>query len=239
MAYLARYRGSDAREHSKQFARRVEAERFLASAEVTKAEGSWVNPAKGRVRFADWVEEWQAAERHRLRPTTLARDEVYLRSRILPTFGPAPLGLIEHQHVQGWINELAATYAPSTVHKFHQILRKAMASAVRSRMIAYNPCEGVLLPRIEREEMSFLTPAQVDALAETIAAPDRGFVLLGAYGGLRLGEMTGLRWGRLDLLRRRVDVAETSYGLNGKVWFGPPKTKAARRVVPHPCHWSR
>jgi hypothetical protein len=31
-AYLARYRGPDGRERSKQFARRVDAERFLAAA---------------------------------------------------------------------------------------------------------------------------------------------------------------------------------------------------------------
>jgi integrase len=234
VAYLARYRGPDGREHSKQFARRVDAERFLASAEVTKAEGSWVDPAKGRVRLANWVGEWQEGERHRLRPSTFARDAVYLRTQILPAFGQVALGRIEHQQVQAWINELTKTYAPSTVHKYHQILRKAMASAARNRMIAQNPCDGVQLPRIEREEMRFLNPAEIDTLAEIIASPYRAFVLLGAYGGLRLGEMTGLRWGRLDLLRRRVDIAEISYELNGKVWFGPPKTKASRRTVPLP-----
>jgi integrase len=46
--------------------------------------------------------------------------------------------------------------------------------------------------------------------------------------------MTSLRWERVDLLRRRVDVAEISYEIGGKVYFGPPKTKAARRVTPIP-----
>src|SRR5260370_22150895 len=82
--------------------------------------------------------------------------------------------------------------------------------------------------------MRFLRPTETDLLAEAIAETYGGFVLLGAYGGLRLGEMTGLRWGRLDLLRRRVDVAEISYEVGGKVWCGPPKTKAARRTVPLP-----
>src|SRR5260370_41569257 len=82
--------------------------------------------------------------------------------------------------------------------------------------------------------MRLLTPTEIDLLAEAIAEPYRGFVMLGAYGGLRLGEMTGLRWGRLDLLRRRVDVAGRSYGLRGKVWFGPPKTKAASRTAAPP-----
>src|SRR5260370_8046447 len=82
--------------------------------------------------------------------------------------------------------------------------------------------------------MRLLTPTEIDLLAEAIAEPYRGFVMLGAYGGLRLGEMTGLRWGRLDLLRRRVHGAGISYELGGKVWFGPPKTTAARRTAPPP-----
>jgi hypothetical protein len=40
VAYLARYRGPNGRQRSKQFDRRVDAERFLASAEVSRAEGS-------------------------------------------------------------------------------------------------------------------------------------------------------------------------------------------------------
>ena len=58
--------------------------------------------------------------------------------------------------------------------------------------------------------MRFLTPGQVSELADAIEPRYRSFVLVGAYGGLRLGEMTGLRWERVDLLRRRVDVAEIS-----------------------------
>jgi hypothetical protein len=33
-------------------------------------------------------------------------------------------------------------------------------------------------------------------------------VLLGAYGGLRIGELAGLRRGRIDILRNRIEVAE-------------------------------
>jgi integrase len=234
VAYLARYRGPNGRERSKQFDRRVDAERFLASAEVSRAEGSWVDPARGRVRLAAWVEQWREGERHALRPTTLARDEVYLRTRVIPTFGDIPLARIEHQEVQEWVNELSTIYAPTTVHKCHQILRKVMTAAIKNRMIARNPCDGVQLPRVERQEMRFLTPRQISELADAIDPRHRGFVLVGAYGGLRLGEMTGLRWGRVDLLRRRVDVAEISYEIGGKVFFGPPKTKAARRSVPLP-----
>ncbi len=233
-AYLARYRGLDGREHSRQFARRDEAERFLASTEVAKAQGSWVNPSSGRIRLADWVLEWQQAEQHSLRSTTLARDRLYLRTQILPAFGDLPIARLSHQHIQAWVNELSVRFAPTTVHKCHQILRKAMSSAMRSRIIGVNPCDGIQLPRSDRQEMRFLTPREVASLADAIDPMYRAFVLLGAYGGLRLGEMTGLRWKRVDLLRHRVDVLEISYEVDSNVCFGPPKTKAGHRTVPIP-----
>ena len=82
--------------------------------------------------------------------------------------------------------------------------------------------------------MRYLDPAQVSHLADTIDQRYRGLVLLGAYGGLRLGEMFGLRWGRVDLLSRRVQVAEVCVEVKGELTFGPPKTKAGVRTVPIP-----
>lgn len=82
--------------------------------------------------------------------------------------------------------------------------------------------------------MRFLTAEQLRRLADAIEPRYRSFVLLGGFDGLRLGEMLGLRWGRVELLRRRVRVAETLVDIEGHIYFGPPKTKAAVRSVPIP-----
>jgi integrase len=68
----------------------------------------------------------------------------------------------------------------------------------------------VPLPKIEREEMRFLTPAEIVDLAEAIHARHRALVFVGAYGGLRIGELAGLRPSRVDLPAGAVTVAETS-----------------------------
>src|SRR5260370_14017655 len=233
-AYLARYRGPDGRERSKQFAKRSDAERFLCVAEVTKAEGSWVDPARGRMHLRDWLGRFQESERRALRPSPLARDEVYVRTQILPAFGDVALARIEHQAIQTWVNELAERLAPTTVHKCHQILRKTLAGAVRSRLLMRNPCDDVQLPRVHLDEMRFIGPAEIRLLAGTIDTRYHAFGLLGAYSGLRLGDMAGLRSRRVDLERGRVEVAEISVEINGTILFGPPKTNAGLRTVPTP-----
>jgi integrase len=83
---------------------------------------------------------------------------------------------------------------------------------------------------VEREEMRFLTPAEVTTLADAIKARYRALVLVGAYGGLRIGELAGLRRGRVDLLRGTVTVAEIVVEVRGVLHIGPPKTRASRRL---------
>jgi integrase len=71
-------------------------------------------------------------------------------------------------------------------------------------------------------------------LADAIDPRYRATVLLAAYGGLRAGELCGLRAKRVDLLRRTVTIAETVVDVGGHLHFGPPKTRAGRRIVPLP-----
>jgi integrase len=59
-------------------------------------------------------------------------------------------------------------------------------------------------------------------------------VLVAAYGGLRIGELAGLRRARIDIPRSRVDVAEIVVEVAGVLTYGQPKTRAGRRSVTLP-----
>jgi len=56
-------------------------------------------------------------------------------------------------------------------------------------------------------------------------------VLVGAYCGLRLGELAGLRRGRVDLLARTIDVVEIVTAAGGRLHTRPPKTRAGPRTA--------
>src|SRR5581483_8395629 len=145
-----------------------------------------------------------------LRASTRARDESCWRARIEPAFGSTRLDRIDREQLRAWVSGLTADgLAPATVHKAVQIRAKTLRAAVKDGRLARSPADELELPRVEREEMRFLTPAQVATLAESIDPAYRALVYLGAYGGLRLGEMLALRRDRVDLLRGRIDVALT------------------------------
>jgi integrase len=229
--WRARYWGPDGRQHSRSFERKAEAQRWLAEVEHEKTRGHWTNPALGRVRFSAWVGEWQDTTNN-VRPTTVVRDRMLLDRYLLPRFGPLALASISQRDVRAWVTELTAKgLAPATVHKCYQVLTKILAAAVEGGMISRSPCRQIPLPKIERAEMRFLTVAEVRRLAVAVGPSYRALILLGAYGGLRIGEMTGLRRKRLDLAAGVVEVAEVVTEMHGHLYLGPPKTTAGRRRV--------
>ena len=79
--------------------------------------------------------------------------------------------------------------------------------------------------------MRFLTPTEIVHLAEVIHPRYRALVFVGAYGGLRIGELAGLRRGVSICCGAAVTVAEIVTEVKGKLFFGPPKTRAGRRTV--------
>ena len=186
-----------------------------------------------RMSFGTWAERWQETLVS-LRPSSADRDRRYLRNHVMPTFGRYELGRINHPMVAAWVAELAQRRAPATVHKAHQIMAKIMRSAVDAGLLANSPCDRVPLPKVEHTEMRFLAPDEIGDLADAIGDEWRSLVLVGCYGGLRIGELHGLRVPRVDLLRAQVDVAEIVTDVAGHLYTGPPKTRAGRRTVQLP-----
>ena len=65
MRYQLRYRDHAGRSHAETYRRLVEADRRKAEIEVELSNGTWIDPRRGEVRLAEWVET-----RHDLRVTT-------------------------------------------------------------------------------------------------------------------------------------------------------------------------
>jgi integrase len=236
-AYLVRYRGPDGKERSKQFKRRRDAERFASLVEVDLARGDWVDPRLGRITVEEWFERWWPTSTG-LRATTRARDEASFRNHVLPAFGSTPLARLDRTQLREWVRHLSdldgAGLAPASVAKTVQVFNKVVRAAVEDRILAANPVERLPLPKVTREEMRFLNVDELSRLASAIDQRYRPLVLLGGYGGLRIGEMLALRWSRVDLDRGRIEIAEGLTDLAGTITFGPPKTKAAIRSVSVP-----
>jgi len=236
-AYLVRFRTSDGTQRSKQFKRRRDADAFMNVVEVDRLRGTLIDPRLGRETVAEWWDRWWPTVTS-LRPSTRARDAQFFRSHVRPVFGGTALARLDRTTIRKWVASLGdpdgSHLAPATIHKVVQVFNKCVSAAVEDRVIQHNPLAQLPLPKIEQHEMRFLTSDDLWKLVDAMDERYRAFVLLGGFGGLRLGELLGLRWGRVDLEAQRLQVAETLVMVEATVHFGPPKTKASIRSVPLP-----
>jgi integrase len=229
--YRARYQSPDRTWRSRTFDRRVDAQRWLTNELVKLDRGEWVDPRAGRVAFASVAEQWMTG-RTTLRETTRVRDRSYLNSLVLPHLGDKPIGAIQPSDLEVWIADLiAAGKAPATVQKAWQIASGVFRLAVRDRLIALSPARDVQLPKIERHDPTAFTLDEVMRLADTIDPRYRGLVLVGAFGGLRIGELAGLQHGDFDPSRSLIRVRRTASDVAGRIIVGPPKTAKSIRTV--------
>jgi len=237
--YRARYRAPDGRWRSKTFDRKIDARRWLTN-EISKlARGDWVDPRAGKVPFEVVAKRWMAG-RVALRPSTRARDRSYLRSLILPRFGITPIGAIQPSDLDAWIADLIAQgKAPATIHKAWQIAGGVFRLAVRDRLIPLSPATDAELPGIPHREPEALTLDEVIRLADAIDPRYRTLILVGAFGGLRIGELAGLHVGDFNPADGHLRIRRGVTHVRGRTVVGPPKTNKSIRTVALPETISR
>lgn len=244
--WRARYRDAQHREHARHFTTKRDALAWLTDVASSVRSGSYVDPGAGRIRLTEWSQHWLDSKAD-LKPSTRERYRQIVQKHIDPTWAEVRLTDVSHADVQRWVSRLAATQSPASVRKIHRVFSLVLALAVRDGRLASNKAEGVTLPRVVHRERRYLTHAQLHALAEAAAkgavgkrsrrdernerADARLIVLVLGYCGLRWGELAALRVRRLDLLRRRIVVAEavTEVDGAGMVW-GTPKSHQSRSV---------
>ena len=244
--WYARYRDPSGAQRTKTFARKVDAERYLTSVESAKLAGGYVDPVRAKMTVGELAAQWMAGKVN-LKPTTRARYQSVLEVHVLPRWKTTPIGRVDHGDVQAWVAQLGGRgQAGASVRKSYGVLSSILSLAVRTKRIPSNPALGVDLPPMNEKRRRYLTAAKVDALAHAAAklpddrpkvATDAAFgqyriaVFVLAYCGLRWSELAALKVDRVDLLRRRLFVAEAATEIDGgKIVWGTPKSHEARSV---------
>jgi integrase len=194
-------------------------------------EGTYLDPKLGRIPFREWVDQWWATTMH-LRPSSRSRNEGILRNQLVPRFGDRPLISIRPTDVRAFVSELAAEgFAPGSVRKVYNVLRAILKAAEESGLIGRSPCVAISLPPPDHREMRFLNPEEILRLANEAPVRFQALIVLAAYGGLRFGELAGLRADRIDFLRSRLTVSDAIVEVGGKLHHGPTKTGPNRVVT--------
>jgi integrase len=236
--WRARYRDDTGKEHAGHFPTRAKAQRWIDQETAKLVRGDWIEPSVGNVTYGEWSERY-FSEAHK-RATTLARDRVVNDKHVMPILGTRRLASIGPADVCHIVDLMrTAGLAPATVRTNYGVLRAVLNAAVDHDVLARSPCRGEKLKNLlkglsTRGEIRFLSAEELRGLADATPVEYRPMIYLAGVLGLRWSEVAGLRVGRVDFLRRTVQVAATCAEVNGVVVSAEPKSKASRRTLRAP-----
>ena len=126
---------------------------------------------------ADWVWNWyRIYSKPNIRESTQRFYEGFINHQIVPVLGEIPLTKLSGRDIQKMYNEarehgrirkeqkdktpgLSVTY----IRGLHTMLRGCLDRAVREHLIVYNPCDDVIVPKAQKQEMKILKPEQIGA----------------------------------------------------------------------------
>ena len=194
--YRVRYRRPDHSQTDKRgFETRRSAQLFLASTEVSKSRGEYIEDSAGRATIGAVGRSWLASQTH-LKPSAYE-----------PSISPG-----------GFTSPELGSHRDRP----HPAQRGA-GLGVKDRRILINSARGLTIPRKKNKPHTYLSHDQFDLLATS--ATHGTVVLTLAYTGLRWGEVTGLRVRDVDLVRRRLAVRKNAVRVGGKILIGTPSTR--------------
>src|SRR5271170_5896572 len=162
------------------------------------------------ITTADLFNRFKAHQKAHLRPTTFVRLDGILET--LKAALPVLAKEITRRRVADYILERNKTVSAGTVAKEMATLKHALRLAVEWDLLTMNPAQGAKLPKQSEGRTRYLSPTEFKAALE--AAPEwmRAPMALGAFTGMRRGEILSLCWKDVDLANNRVYLTETKNG---------------------------
>ena len=212
-----------------------------AEREVRDAGGSPLDVAlrEGPLTVSRWSQAWQSTREGVVEDP--GSDESRLRLHVLPVIGEMLLDEVRPRHLIALFKTLRAkkTLAPKTLWNVYAVVKALFRDAVLADLIEQTPCilnDVHLGPIVDADPewrpTAVYTREELESLIcdPRIPADRHVAYALEGLGGLRHGEMAGLRWRHYDPttpVLGRLTVA-TSYDK------GATKTKRPRLMPVHP-----
>jgi integrase len=221
---------------------RREAQVKLAELITAVGRGAYVEPSKMTVAdlVRGRVDQWEAAGDISAR--TAQRYRQLVEHQIVPHLGAMALQKLRPLDIERWHTTLRNSrrvrgkggVAARTIGHAHRVLSKALKDATKNELVGRNVAKLEPPPKVTDGEIVIArdVPALMEKLqGSALHAP----ALLGVLCGLRLGEVLALRWNRVDLDAKVIQVREAleqtkAHGIR----FKSPKSRAGHRDITMP-----
>lgn len=201
--------------------------------------------------FAMWLEHCRTERKSKT--TTISCYARTLQNHIIPELGGKEAGAHTEESIRAFLFNKEENgrldgqggLSETSIMDIFNILRNAFRWAEQKGLIPANPMKNLRLPKLKKSSMRVLFEEEQVLLEDRLS--DEAHVLrmavwLSLYLGVRIGEVSGLRWGDVNLTQHSIHVRRTLERMQivedgvptGKtrIEIGPPKSEKSNRVIP-------
>jgi integrase len=233
------------------FARKKDAEHAKSEhlVRIKRGEGQ----ARSGMTCAEWWSQWLEGK-VALRANTRRAYEAHIRLHLRPHLGHVRLQDLDAGHIERMYAairtdnarkaaenatkiETAArtgnkadrtepTMGPASIQRLHATLRSALNTAVKRRLLPFNPAQHVELEAAPRPHVSPWSAQELGQFLDATATDRLGCMYeVMAFAGLRRGEAVGLRWCDVDLEDAVIHIRQEIVDVGSDLVLDKPKTK--------------
>ena len=196
-----------------------------------------------RITVQDFMHQWlEIYVKNQLSPTTVQHYIDQTEKYIIPQFGDTCLQQLKNIDIQKWIFSLQKAsprtgkpLSPKTIKNILLNLSAAMKKAVMLELIPKNPCDDLMLPKLEHYQPEVYSMEEVETLLQ--CARNTALYLplmIEICLGLRRGELLALRWHHVNFQTGCLTVEENLVTVNNQTITKAPKTQSGRREIQIP-----
>ena len=215
-----------------------------------------------KTTFGEYISEWLKSKQKNIEPTTYDCYETIISSQIL-NFRDYDLANIQLHNLnskvfQKYLDVLAKKYSRATIKKTWVLIRQCIKVGEVKNEIPINTTAFVKVPiesqvAVKKKNIPFLSEDDAELLYNTLKIRYKNgdfkykenahALILIMYSGMRISEMTSLRWKNVDIENKRIFIRESTAQRKNRdkdgstkyiTYTKTPKTKESIRTIPLP-----
>ncbi len=192
-----------------------------------------------------WVISWLVNQEQKVRYNTYKSYKSKIEHHILPYFSGFLLSEIKKEDIQDWVNNLNKILKPSSVKVIVRVFSICLNDAVLEEKLDKNPIKEICLIKDEPKKAKAFSKEEQEKLENQIFLSEEHFksyfpFYLALYTGVRVGELTGLKWQDINwddqylIVQRSIQRVKFE---DGESILVETKTKTvhSHRLIPLSC----